>query len=48
VVIENKILEGRIMRSNFGPRIEEVSGGWGKLHNEKHHKLYQSHIAIRI
>jgi hypothetical protein len=34
-VFENRVL-GRI----FGPKRDEVTGGWRKLHNEELHNLY--------
>jgi hypothetical protein len=27
--------ENRVLRRIFGPKGDEVAGGWGKLHNEK-------------
>jgi hypothetical protein len=29
-----KVLENRALRRTFGPRSDEVTGGWRKLHNE--------------
>jgi hypothetical protein len=28
------VLENRMLRKIFGPKREEVAGGWRKLHNE--------------
>jgi hypothetical protein len=42
-VSENRVL-GRI----FGPKRDEVIGGWRKLHNEELHNLYCSPSIIRI
>jgi hypothetical protein len=42
-VFENKVL-GRI----FGPKRDEVIGGWRKLHNEEFRDLYSSPSIIRI
>jgi hypothetical protein len=42
-VIENKVLS-RI----FGPKRDEVTGGWRKLHNEELRDLYSSPSMIRI
>jgi hypothetical protein len=36
------------MRRIFGPKMDEVTGGWRKLHNEELHKLYSSPSIIRI
>jgi hypothetical protein len=37
MVFENRVL-GRI----FGPKRDEVTGGWRKMHNENLHNLYSS------
>jgi hypothetical protein len=29
-----------VLRRIFGPKGNEVTGDWGKLHNEKLHNLY--------
>jgi hypothetical protein len=34
-----------VLRRIFGPKMEEVTGGWRKLHNEKFHNL---HIKSRV
>jgi hypothetical protein len=31
-----------------GPKRDEVTGGWNKLHNEELHNLYSSPSIIRI
>jgi hypothetical protein len=31
-----------VLRRIFGPKREEVAGGWGRLHNEELHNLYAS------
>jgi hypothetical protein len=41
-VFENRVL-GRI----FGPKRDEVTGEWRKLHNEELHNLYSSPDTIR-
>jgi hypothetical protein len=33
------IFENRVLRRIFGPRRDEVMGGWRKLHNEELHDL---------
>jgi hypothetical protein len=40
-------LENRALRI-FGPKRDEVTGGWRKLHNEEFHDLYSSPNIIRI
>jgi hypothetical protein len=32
----------------FGPKRDEVTGGWRNLHNEELHDLYSSPSIIRI
>jgi hypothetical protein len=32
----------------FGPKRDEVTGGWRKLHNEELHNLYSSSVIIRM
>jgi hypothetical protein len=41
-----RVFEKRVLRRIFGPKREEVSGGWRKLHNEEPHNLYSSHILF--
>jgi hypothetical protein len=36
-----------LLRIIFGPKGEEVAGGWRKLHNEELHNLYTSLNIIR-
>jgi len=42
------MFENRGPRRIFGPKREEVTGGWGKLHNEEPHNLYTSLSIYRI
>jgi hypothetical protein len=42
------VLENRVLRRIFGPKRDEVTGGWRKLHNEEIHNLYPSQSIIRI
>jgi hypothetical protein len=43
------VFENRILRSIFGPKRDEVTGEWRKLHNEELHNLYSSpNIISRI
>jgi hypothetical protein len=35
-----KVFENRVLMRTFGPRSDEVTGGWRKLHNEELHDLY--------
>jgi hypothetical protein len=36
------VFENRMLRRIFGPKWDEVTGGWRKLHNEELHSLYSS------
>jgi hypothetical protein len=36
------VFENRVLRRIFGPKREEVTGGWIRLHNEELHNLYHS------
>jgi hypothetical protein len=38
----------RVLRTIFGPRRDEVTGDWRKLHNEELHNLYSSPNIIRM
>jgi hypothetical protein len=42
------VFENRALRRIFGPKRDEVIGGWRKLHNEELHNLYCSPSIIRI
>jgi hypothetical protein len=43
-----KVFENRVLRKIFGPKRNEVIGGWRKLYNEELHNLYCSPRVIRI
>jgi hypothetical protein len=43
-----RVLENRVLRRIFGPKRDEVTGGWRKLHNEERHNLYFSPNIIKI
>jgi hypothetical protein len=42
------VFENRVLRRIFGPKRDEVTGEWRKLHNEVLHELYSSPSIIRI
>jgi hypothetical protein len=42
------VFENRVLRRVFGPRRDEVTGEWRKLHNKELHDLYSSSRLIRI
>jgi hypothetical protein len=43
-----RIFENRVLRRIFGPKRDELTGGWRKLHNEELHNLYSSPSTVRI
>jgi hypothetical protein len=42
-----RVLEDKVLRRTFGPKREEVAGGWRTLHNGEVHNLYASPNIIR-
>jgi hypothetical protein len=42
-----RVFENRVLRSIFGPKRDEVTGEWRKLHNEELHNLYSPPDIIR-
>jgi hypothetical protein len=42
------MFENRVLRRIFGPKRDEVTGEWRKLHNEELYDLYSSPCIIRI
>jgi hypothetical protein len=42
------VFENRVLRRIFGPKRDEMTGGWRKLHNEELHNLYSSLNIIRM
>jgi hypothetical protein len=41
------VFENRVLRRIFGPKRDEVTGEWRKLHSEKLHNWYSSPDIIR-
>jgi hypothetical protein len=41
------VLENRVLRRAFGPKSNEVTGEWRKLHSEELHIFYSSPNVIR-
>jgi hypothetical protein len=42
------VFEKRVLRRIYGPKRDEVTIGWRKLHNEELHNLYSSPSKIRM
>jgi hypothetical protein len=42
-----RVFENRVLRRIFGPRRDEVTGEWRKLHSEELHNLYSSPDTVR-
>jgi hypothetical protein len=42
------VFESRMLRKIFGPKRDELMGGWRKVYNEELHDLYSSPSIIRI
>jgi hypothetical protein len=43
-----RVFENRVLRRIFGPKRDEVMGGWRKVHNEELRDLYSAPSIIRI
>jgi hypothetical protein len=42
------VFENRVLRRILGPKRDDVTGEWRKLHNEELHDLYSSPSIITI
>jgi hypothetical protein len=42
-----RVFENRVLRRIFGPKRDEITGEWRKLHNGELHNLYLSPDIIR-
>jgi hypothetical protein len=43
-----RVFENRVLRRIFGPKRDEVTGEWRKLHKEELHDLYTSPNIFRV
>jgi len=43
-----RVFENRVLRWIFGPKRQEVTGEWRKLHNEELNDLYCSPNIVRV
>ena len=42
------MFENKVLRRMFGPRSDEVTGEWRRLHNEELNDLYSSPNIVRV
>jgi len=45
---ELRVFENRVLRRIFGPRRDEVTGEWSRIHNEELNDLYSSPNIVRV
>jgi hypothetical protein len=43
-----RVFENRVLRRISGPKRDEVTGEWRKLHNEELHDLYSSPTIVQV
>ena len=43
-----RVFENKVLRRIFGPRRDEVTGEWRRLHNEELNDLYSSPNIVRV
>jgi hypothetical protein len=43
-----RVFENRVLRRIFGPKRDEETGGWSKLHNVELHNLNSSPGIVRM
>jgi hypothetical protein len=43
-----RVFENRVLRSIFGPKRDEVTGEWRKVHNNELNDLYSSPNIVQI
>jgi hypothetical protein len=43
-----RVSENRVLRRTFGPKRDEVTGVWIKLHNEELHDLHSAPNIVRV
>ena len=42
------MFENRVLRRIFGPKREDVTGKWRKLHNDELNDIYSSPSTLRV
>jgi hypothetical protein len=43
-----RVFENKVLRRIFGPKRDEVTGEWRRLHNKKFYGLYSSPDIIQV
>jgi hypothetical protein len=43
-----RVLKDRVQKRILGPKRDEVTGGWRKLHNEKFSNFHSSPLIIKM
>jgi hypothetical protein len=43
-----RVFENRVLRGIFGPKRDEVTGEWRKLHNDDLNDLYSSPTIVQV
>jgi len=43
-----RVFENKVLKRIFGPKRDEVTRGWRKLHNEKFNDLYSSPNIVQV
>jgi hypothetical protein len=43
-----RVLVNMVLRRIFGPKEEELTGEWRKLHKEEHNELYSTPNIVRV
>jgi len=43
-----RVFKNMVLRRIFGPRMDEVTGEWNRLHNEELNDLYSSPNIVRV
>jgi hypothetical protein len=43
-----RVFENKVLRRIFGPRRDDVTGDWRRLHNEELNDLYSSPNIVRV
>jgi hypothetical protein len=43
-----RVFENRVLRRIFGPKRDEVTGEWRKLHNEEFNDQFSSPSIVRV